>query len=114
MDPFAAALDAHFIAPGSAAAVYVPQGGAPVPIRVIRSQPDTSANYQQTRVIQQANAFDMRISDVPAPTPGDRIIVGAALIDGAIVGGEAFEILGDPMKDVEGLTWTCGAETPLS
>ncbi len=100
MDPFAAALDALFNAPGSAAAVYVPQGGDPVPVRVIRSQPDTSANYQQARIVQEANSFDMRRSEVPAPASGDRLTVD----------GDTFEILGDPMLDVEGLTWVCGAE----
>lgn len=109
MDPFAAALDAQFNAPGSSAAVYVPQGGAPVAVRVIRSQPDTSIGFQQARAIQQSNSFDLRRLDAPAVAHGDSIIVGAELVAGEVVGGEAFDILGDPMLDVEGLTWTCGA-----
>lgn len=113
-DPFAAALDALFNAPGSAAAVYVPLQGAPVAIRVIHSQPDASPTFQQMRTVQQANSFDVRKSEVPAPQPGDLIIKGAVLTDSFVDGGERFEILGDPMLDIEGMTWICGAAPHLA
>ncbi len=108
MDPFAAALDAQFNAPGSAAAAYQSiSGTAPFPIRVIRAQPD---ELGPRNTVQATNTFDLRRSEVTDPAHGDAVAIGAAIVDGAIVGGEMFELIGTPMLDVEGLTWTIGAE----
>ena len=100
MDSFAAALEALFNAPGSAAAVYISADRYPLDIRVIRSQPDVEAAYGTTRSIQAANMFEIRKSDVGCPAPGDRLLIGDTV----------YEILGDAMLDVEGLTWSCGAD----
>ncbi|OWK29205.1 head-tail joining protein [Sphingomonas dokdonensis] len=107
-DPFAAALDALFEMPGSAAAVYQPIAGTPpFPIRVIRAQPD---ELGPRGVIQATNHFDIRRSDVAHPQRGDVVAIGGAIQAGAITGGEMFELIGTPMSDVEGLTWTIGAD----
>ncbi len=100
MDPFAAALDALFNAPGSAAAVYVPVDGFPTDIRVIRSQPDVNTSFGDSQIIQATNVFEIRRSEVAAPTHGGRLMIG----------DEIFAIQGDGRLDVEGLTWTIGAE----
>lgn len=99
MDPFVAALDAQFHAPGSAAAVYEDGVLVARPIRVIRSQPDADPSYGGQRIVQAANSLSFRVSDVPEPIDGATVTIGT----------EALTLHGDAMLDVEGLTWTCGA-----
>ena len=99
MDPFVAALDAQFHAPGSVAAVYDDGVLVAHPIRVIRSQPDADPNYGGQRIVQGTNSLSFRVSDVPEPIDGATVTIGA----------EALTLHGDAMLDVEGLTWTCGA-----
>jgi len=99
MDPFAAALDAQFNAPGSAAAVYDDGVLIARPIRVIRSQPDADPSYGGQRIIQGTNTLAIRVSDVAEPVDGATVTIGT----------EVLTLHGDPMLDVEGLTWTCGA-----
>ncbi len=107
-DPFAAALDALFNAPGSAAAAYQSiSGTAPVPIRIIRAQPD---ELGPRNTVQATNTFDLRRSEVAQPVHGDVVAIGGVVIDGEIIGGEPFTLIGTPMLDVEGITWTIGAE----
>ena len=107
-DPFAAALDPMFFAPGTAAAVYQPgDGSPPFPVRIIRSRPDEMG---PRNTVQAANVFDIRRSDVPQPLHGDFVAIEGEIVDGAITGGEMFELIGTAMSDVEGLTWTIGAE----
>jgi hypothetical protein len=99
-DPFAAAMDAMFQAPGSENATYIPSSGPAVPIRVIRSRPDGLARFGDALILPAADAFEIRRSDVAAPAVGDVVAIAA--------GGFAISI--EPIGDVEGLTWTCGAE----
>ncbi len=110
MDPFAAALDAQYHAPGSAAAVYQPIEGPPRDIRVIRSAPDRMTRFGDGQIINASTSIEVRVADVPRPQRGDAIVIGARLVDGVIVGGEAFELFGDPVLDLERLSWACGAE----
>lgn len=110
MDPWAAALDSMFMAPGSAAAVYQPVEGVPRHIRVIRSAPDRTTGFGDGQIINTSTALELRASDVPTPQRGDMIIIGGTLADGVITGGEIFELFGDPILDLERLGWTCGAE----
>lgn len=102
MDPFVAALDALYHAPGSAAAVYRPGGGDPVhdPIRIIRSQGDTDVPYGTAAVVAGTDTLSFRKSDVAEPNAGDIIEIGAA----------HFSLIGEARTDVEGLEWTCEAE----
>lgn len=112
-DPFAAAIDALFSGPGSAAAAYQPigeAGGAAFPIRVIRSRPDLSTGFGEGRIVQASNSFEIRASDVARPAADDLVAIGGTVTDGAIEGGELFALVGEPMIDVEGLTWLIGAE----
>lgn len=109
-DPFAAALDALFNGPGSAAAVYFPTMGPPVPVRVIRSQPDQVSRFGEASIIQATNLFDIRRSDVERPENGAILVVGGSLTDGVVDGGEAFTLHGGAKLDLEGMTWMIGAE----
>lgn len=98
MDPFAAALDVMFNAPGSLGVSYQAGTGWSRPVRTIRSQPDVDAPFGQGRVVEGTNLFQFRKSEVPEPKAGDLIILDF----------EIFELAGEAMKDVEGLTWTIG------
>lgn len=101
VDPFVAALDAQFHAPGSAAAFYTPFDDAPLvdPIRVIRAQPDVESPFGDERTVHSTNIFLIRRSEVEQPLRNDQLD-----LDGAV-----FLLNGEPMLDVEGMTWTCGA-----
>ena len=100
MDPFAAALDVLFFAPGSSEAFYTPRGGVErvIPIRVIRGQPDKSVGFGGQQVIEGTNVFEIRKSDIAEPESGAVIRIGDA----------RFRLLGDAMGDVEGLSNTIG------
>jgi hypothetical protein len=100
MDPFAAALDVLFFAPGSSEAFYTPRGGAeqPAPIRVIRGQPDKAVGFGEQQVIEGTNVFEIRKSDVAEPEGGSIVRIG----------NTRFKLLGEPMTDVEGLSTTIG------
>ncbi len=107
MDPFTMALDALFNAPGSMAAVYTPVGGVPTAVRTIRSQPYATARFGEGELIQATNLFLLRrtetVRGVPVsiePDEGDLIVVEAG----------TFAITSDVRLDLEGLSWSCGAE----
>jgi hypothetical protein len=110
MDPFAAALDALFYAPGSAAAVYVPDDDGPRQVRIIRSQPDAVAAFGDGQVILATNLIEVRKSDIEFPSRSAHLVIGGELIDGVVTGGDLFSIGEEPRLDVEGLTWTFGSE----
>lgn len=110
MDPWAAGLRAMFAGPGSASAVYTSVDGPPRSIRVIRSAPDRMARFGDGQIINASTSIEIRVSDVPTPQRGDAVVIGARLVDGVIVGGEAFELFGDPVLDLERISWACGAE----
>lgn len=114
-DPFAAALDALFSAPGSAAAVYKPAGGVPRAVRVILSNPEDDVAYGGGRVRIRSKVVEIRRVDAPAAKPGDVIAIGASIADGAIVGGDpVLTINSEPRGDIEGLTWFCGTDPQRS
>lgn len=100
MDPWQMAVDVIFQSPGSFDATFTPAGGASMPIRSIRSQPDRLERYAGTQFLSEDNAFEIRVSDVTNPAIGDVIMIGDA----------SFAITLLPVLDVEGLTWTCVAE----
>ena len=109
-DPFATALDALFNAPGSVAAVYYPTIGRPVAVRLIRSQPDEISRYGDAQIIQATNVFQVRRSEIDEPVTRAIIMPGATIVDCVVQGDEQLLIRGDAQLDVEGLTWTFGAE----
>lgn len=99
MDPFALALDALFSAPGSKEVTYYPKDGpGRVGVRVILGQPDQTVGFGGQQIIEATNVFEIRVSDVAMPAKGDVVVIGPA----------TYKLLGEPMLDVEGLTWTIG------
>jgi len=97
-NPFGRAVDACFRHLG-VAAVYTPDGGAPLDIRVIAKRPDEIVGFGDTRIHAETALFDVRVSDVAAPRPGDRLTVA----------GSECVVQGEPVRDPERLVWTLEA-----
>ena len=94
---FAAALGALFADPNLAReAVYAPDGGAPRPVRATARRADAVAEFGGARLWSETVRIDLRVAEVAAPRPGDRVEMD----------GEAFRVEGEPVRDRERLTWT--------
>ncbi len=76
-------------------ATYTAQSGAPVSIRVIAKRPDEIVGFGDTRIHSETALFDVRVSEVPAPRPGDILVVN----------GVTYAIQGEPARDRERLVW---------
>jgi hypothetical protein len=53
-------------------------------------------DFGDARLWSETTRIDVRVAEVPNPSPGDRIEVG----------GDAFLIQGEPVRDRERLVWT--------
>ena len=97
MTAFAAALDALFADAHLARdVVYTAEGGAPSLVRAILRRPDDVASFGEARLWSETTRLDLRVAEVPAPRPGDRVEIE----------GEAYQIQGEPVRDRERLIWT--------
>ena len=97
MSVFAAVIDNLFADPNIARdATYVADGGAPRLVRVVTRRADAVTGFGEARLWSETTRIDLRVAEVPAPRPGDRIEID----------GEAFLIQGEPTRDRERLVWT--------
>ena len=97
MNAFAAAMDAIFADQNMAVdSIWTAQGGAPLPVRVIRKAPDELTTFGAARLLSETTIVDVRVSEMPTPRPGDTIEIGT----------ETFIIQGEPKRDRERLIWT--------
>ena len=98
MTVFAAAVDRLFEHPALAApALWISATSAEErQIRVIARAPDRVTDFGAGRFVSDTTVVDVRVSDLPAPRPGDLIVIGA----------ERFVIQGEPLRDRERLIWT--------
>ena len=97
MSAFAAAVGALFGDPNIGRdAVYIADGGAPVLVRVVARRADAVTDFGEARLWSETTRIDLRVADVPAPRPGDRIEIDS----------DAFLIQGEPVRDRERLVWT--------
>ena len=97
MSAFAAAVGALFADPNIGRdAVYIADGGAPVLVRVVARRNDAISEFGDARLWSETTRIDLRVTEVPAPRPGDRIEIE----------GDAFLIQGEPVRDRERLVWT--------
>ena len=97
MSAFAAALGALFAdANFGRDAVYTPEGGAPILVRVVARRADAITDFGDARLWSETTRIDLRVAEVANPHPGDRIEVD----------GDAFLIQGEPVRDRERLVWT--------
>lgn len=102
MNPFAGMVDVCFATLGSDA-VYQPVDGGPSrAVRVIVKRLDSVTGIGPTHVVAASAAIDVRISEIPSPRVGDRIVLG----------GTAFVVASDPLRDPERLVWTLSASPP--
>ena len=77
-------------------AIYTPGGGLPVLIRVVTRRADDITSFGDARLWSETTRVDLRVAEVPAPRPGDRIEIE----------GDTFNIQGEPVRDRERLVWT--------
>jgi len=97
MNAFAAAMDAIFQDANMAAeATWTPQGGAPLPVRIIRKAPDELTSFGAARILSDTTLVDVRVGEMASPKPGGTIIIGP----------DTFTIQGEPKRDRERLIWT--------
>ena len=97
MTAFAAAVDALFAdANLGRAAIYEPADGDPFPVRIIARRADAVIEFGEARLWSETTRFDVRVSEIAAPRPGERLI-----IDGA-----TYIVQGEPVRDRERLVWT--------
>jgi len=98
MPGMAAAVDVLFGDPNLAReTVYRVQGtGDPVAIRVIARRPDQVFDFGNARFHTETSLFDVRVSEVPSPRPGDTLEID----------GQTFVLQGEPVRDSERLIWT--------
>ena len=80
-------------------AVYTADGGEPVTVRVIAKRPDEIVGLGETRIHAGTALFDVRVSEIADPRPGDRLTVD---------GGD-YLVQGEPVRDAERLVWTLEA-----
>jgi hypothetical protein len=97
MSILAAAIENLFADPNIARdATYVADGGAPRRIRVVTRRADDVTGFGEARLWSETTRVDLRVAEVAEPRPGDRVELG----------GEAFFVQGEPVRDRERLVWT--------
>ena len=97
MSALAAAVGTLFADPNIGRdAVYTPEGGAPVLVRVVSRQADAISDFGDARLWSETTRVDLRVAEITAPRPGDRLEMD----------GDAFLIQGEPVRDRERLVWT--------
>jgi hypothetical protein len=96
MTVFQGAVGATFAAFGIDA-LYTPEGGDPVPVRVIARRPDTIVGFGEARIYAETATFELRASEIANPRPDDKLIVD----------GQTFVVQGEPeRRDPDRLVWT--------
>ena len=76
--------------------VYTAEGGVPSLVRAILRRPDDVTSFGEARLWSETTRLDLRIAEVAAPRPGDRVEIE----------DEAFLVQGEPLRDRERLIWT--------
>ena len=77
-------------------ATYEPADGDPIPVRVVARRADAVTEFGEARLWSETTRFDVRVSEVASPRPGDRLVLD----------GETFVVQGEPVRDRERLVWT--------
>lgn len=97
MNAFAAVVDLLFADPNIGRdAVYTPDSGSTVPVRIIARRADEITGFGEARLWSETTRVDLRLAEVPNPRAGDRIEID----------GDTFIIQGEPVRDRERLVWT--------
>lgn len=98
MNALGAAMDVLFADPNIASdGLYIPSGDASVPVRLIARRPDEIIGFGETRVHSETTLFDIRVSEVPDPRPGDQVTFNE----------RSYVVQGEPeRRDPNRLVWT--------
>ena len=97
MSAFAKAIDDLFGDPNIGRdAVYTPDGGTAVRVRIIARRADEITGFGEARLWSETTRVDLRLAEVSSPRPDDRIEID----------GDTFIIQGEPVRDRERLVWT--------
>lgn len=80
-------------------ATYTPDGGSPVAVRVIPSQPDGEMTFNGGALRVASTVFQVPVAQAPNLAEGD-----AFEVDGA-----AYTVIGAPQRDARRLIWTVEA-----
>ncbi|MFN9090936.1 MAG: hypothetical protein ACK5V0_05405 [Alphaproteobacteria bacterium] len=81
-------------------ALYRPGGiGVGVPVRVIRSAPDSLAQFGEGRFVTDTVLIAVRVADAPGLGPGDTFEIEGTL----------HTIRGAPVRDADRLVWSAEA-----
>ena len=98
MNVFASAMDRIYANASMAeAAVWISATTSEErPIRIIRRAPDRVTDFGAGRFVSDTTVVDVRVADLPAPRPGDVIVIGA----------DSHVIQGEPLRDRERQIWT--------
>ena len=98
MSVFAAAMDRLFTHPdfGTAALWISAATSEERPIHLIARAPDRVTDFGAGRFVSNTTVVEVRVADLPAPRPGDLILIGA----------ESHVIQGEPLRDRDRLIWT--------
>lgn len=101
MSAFAAAIDVLFADPNLAVPALWHTGGAGPgqPVQIIRQSPDRITGFGESRFVSGSAVFQIRMSEAPTLASGDLIEIA----------GEAFTVIGEPLRDGERLVWTAEA-----
>ena len=95
MQPFSAAIDTVFARFG-VDAIYTPDGGGAINVRVIVKRPDEIVGFGDTRIHAETALFEVRASDIATPRPSDRLTVD----------GTDYVVQGEPeRRDPDRLIW---------
>ena len=81
---------------GHSSTPFDTDGGAPQLVRIVARRADAVTDFGDARLWSETTRIDLRVAEVPAPRPGDRIEID----------GDAFLIQGEPVRDRERLVWT--------
>ena len=76
--------------------IYIADGGTPMLVRIVSRQADAITDFGDARIWSETTRIDLRVAEVPAPRPGDRLQID----------GDTFLIQGEPVRDRERLVWT--------
>lgn len=90
------AVDGVFAAFGIDA-LYVPQSGPSVSVRVVSKHRDETIAFDMTRISSTTRVFEIRRSEPVTPAEGDSLIIGD---DTSVIQGEPLSV------DMDRLVWT--------
>jgi len=97
MNAYAAGVDLYFQDPhlGRAALYRAGGTGYPIEIRVVESRPDAEVTFGAVRASVATAVFDIRLSEIADPRPGDTIHLGS----------DVYVVQGAPKRDDDRMVW---------